>query len=501
MSADRSICVVETSSTGKLPLTREIVLWLAAALAVRLLFFFLTPQVIDSADSILYLDATQAIAEGRFLDVYPRIPLLYPALAATASFAFPNVEIAGLVISLIAGTLLVWPVFALSYVLHGHAAARMSALIVLLWPWLVDYSCRVAPEALYSTLWFAALVVGVVTIRKGGARSLLFPPLLLALYLARPEGILLVCAILAALVIASQERRASVMRLAPSALVLIVAIPLHLWVMHILASRAGIPPRFSASSVEFSIIARGEETARTAGHLLVKVIPTMVGPILGGFALVGAIVKGDLERDHRIEIAVLAAASAQFAAAALSTFPEPRYVMTTILVIALWTARGATVLARIASGSRRRSLRYAPATIIVLMMLAGMWPNIAPPMLGKKSYKPLEYKVAGQWMASNLEPGIILSRKPQVGYYAKMPTSGPAPDDTLDDIQKRVEDAGMRYVVVDERYSTQMIPALRPLLEPGNAPSWLRLLKADSSPYPDARIVIYAVVGQRPAPR
>ena len=116
------------------------------------------------------------------------------------------------------------------------------------------------------------------------------------------------------------------------------------------------------------------------------------------------------------------------------------------------------------------------------------------------SYKPLEYKIAGKWMQANLEPGLIMSRKPQVGHYANMPTSGPAPDDTLEKIHERLMQADFRYLVVDQRYSTQMIPALKPLLDPVNAPPWLRMLKADLSPYDDARIVIYEVVRDIPTP-
>jgi hypothetical protein len=41
-----------------------------------------------------------------------------------------------------------------------------------------------------------------------------------------------------------------------------------------------------------------------------------------------------------------------------------------------------------------------------------------------------------------------------------------------------------------------MIPSLEALLDPANAPDGLRLLKADLSPYPAARIVIYEVVPQ-----
>jgi hypothetical protein len=37
----------------------------------------------------------------------------------------------------------------------------------------------------------------------------------------------------------------------------------------------------------------------------------------------------------------------------------------------------------------------------------------------------------------------------------------------------------------------EIVPALRPLLNPANAPDTLRLVSADVSPYAHARVVIY----------
>jgi hypothetical protein len=487
--------IVEAPKQRDNPIGREAGLWVLAGCGVRLIFFFVTPQVIDSADSILYLEAAQKIADGRFTELYPRIPLLYPALAAIASFAAPDIETAAIVVSLVAGTLLVAPVFLLANGLHGREAARMSALMLVLWPWQVDYACRVAPEALYTLLWFVSVPLGIAAARKGGRPAWALPFLLFALYLSRPEGILIVGVIVFAGLIAGNDKKTGALRLLPSVTILILAIPLHLWLMHRLSVIAGVPPRLSASSMSFSFVARGGETLRTTIHLLAITLPVMLGPLLGLLALIGILAKTTFARDRRSEAALAIVAAAQFVAAALSTYAEPRYVMATLIAITLWSGRGAAVVARRAGASPRWSaLRKAPAVLIVLMMIAGLVPNIVPPLLGRMSYKPLEYKIAGRWMNANLEPGLILSRKPQVGYYANMPTSGPAPEDTLEDIRWRIMDAGMRYAVVDERYSTQMVPALLPLLDPTNAPPWLRVLKADLSPYREARIVVYEVV-------
>lgn len=480
---------------------RECALWLSAAFAVRMLFYFITPQVIDSADSILYLDAAQKIYEARLDELYPRIPMLYPACSAFAREFVSDIETAAIRVSLLSGTMLIIPVLLLSNRLHGRSAARYSALILTLWPWLVDYSCRVAPEALYVTFWFAA-IYAVLTIARG--KAWVWPALafcLLCLYHARPEGILIAIAVIAAGLIPGQDRKRTAIRLIPVVLLLVISITANSWYVHRLAESSGIAPRLSIDSIQYSLFDRGADSAHTALRLAFNVIPTMIGIALGPIALVGIIAKTDRNRDYKYEAIVALVAVAQFVAAALSTFAEPRYVMATIIAISLWSARGAAILAAKAAASARwRALRFAPAALIVATMSIGMYPNIVPPLLGQMSYKPLEYKIAGKWMRDNLDAGLIMSRKPQVGYYANMPTSGPAPDDTLEKIHERLLESDFKYLVVDERYSTQMIPALKPLLDPANAPSWLRLLKADASPYKHARIVIYEVVRDASAP-
>ncbi len=480
---------------------RECALWLAAALAVRVLFFLVTPHVIDSADSILYLDATQKISDGHVNELYPRIPLLYSACSAIAHKLIADIETAAIAVSLVSGTLLLVPVFLLSDRLHGRSPARIAALTVTLWPWLVDYSCRVAPEALYVTLWFTA-ITAVLAMARGKAWT--WPALalcVLCLHHARPEGIVIAIAVITAGLIPGHDRKRTAIRLIPVIALMIVSILVNYWYVQELTNNTGIAPRLSVNSIKYSFLDRGADSARTALRLAFDVVPTMIGIVLGPLALVGMFVKSERTRDCRYEAAVALVAFAQFIAAALSTFAEPRYVMATIVALSLWAARGAAILATKAAASARwRTLRFAPVVLIVATMSIGMYPNIVPPLVGQMSYKPLEYKVAGKWMQTNLEPGLIMSRKPQVGYYADMPTSGPAPDDTLEKIHERLIQADFRYLVVDQRYSTQMIPALKPLLDPANAPSWLRLLKNDLSPYADARIVIYEFVRDAPAP-
>ncbi|MBN2309175.1 MAG: hypothetical protein JXR94_09405, partial [Candidatus Hydrogenedentes bacterium] len=188
----------------------------------------------------------------------------------------------------------------------------------------------------------------------------------------------------------------------------------------------------------------------------------------------------------------------QAGAAVLSAMPEPRYIMAVAVVLSLWAARGLGIVGEQAAGvPRHRWLRRVPVGAMAGLMLLGLAMNVAPEYTGRPARMPREYRAAGRWMKENLEPGLVFSRKPQVGFYADMPTTGPGADETVDEALARARAAGARYVVVDERYTTTMLPAWQPLLDPANAPASLRLLEADLSPYATARIVIYEFRGLR----
>ena len=465
---------------------------MGAALAWRLLFLFLSPRAIDSADSIWYLENAQRFADGEFFQLSGRVPPLYPALTAIVALFIGDLEWAAIVVSLLASVLLIAPVFALTLATHGRPAARVAALTVCLWPWLVDYGCRVAPEALMSLLWFASAGMLVLAVRKGGLWCALAPLPFFGMHLTRPEGTFLwLASPFLALPLFYSDFRRGVRRLVPYVIISATLLALYAVYMRYATGEASLSQRANAATIHDVFFARGLDAAKTALRLFGDVLPIMLGPFLLVFAGVGLFSARDpARRDLALEAVLLAFAAAQFILAALSTFAEPRYIMNTAVALSLWSAAG---IAYVAQLPHARWLRRVPVAALVALMLLGFAADVIPPLLGRMSYQPVEYKLAGRWMKENLEPGLILCRKPQVGFYAGMQTTGPDPGDTLDGILERAKQTGARYLVVDERYSTQMIPALKPLLDPSNAPRELRLLQSDLSPFPQARIVIYEI--------
>jgi hypothetical protein len=228
----------------------------------------------------------------------------------------------------------------------------------------------------------------------------------------------------------------------------------------------------------------------TAYKTLFDVFPVMLGPVLLVFLGAGLFrppSDGD-SRDTRLELYTLLFATVQTGASWFVLSPAPRYLMAPIAVLATWSAAGIASTAQHTGGGHfGRLLRHLPATALVASMLCGTAVTLGAEHLGRRPREPREYKVAGQWMREHLPPALIFTCKPQVGYYADMPSTGPAPEDTLDDALRRAREAGAQYVVTDERYATA---GLRPLLNPEAAPQSLRLLY-DSTPFPQSRIIVY----------
>jgi hypothetical protein len=476
---------------------RDIAALCGLALAVRLAFLALVPRVIDSADTILYLEAARPFPPDLTYAASMRIPPLFSTLTSLVHLALGDLAWSGRLVSLAASSLLPWPVYRLSSAMHGRRPALVAGLTVALWPWLADYGLRAVPEALAVTLWFAGAYALVRTLRDGGAWPFLAALAYGALYLTRPEGLfVLMAAPFAALplCIASPDARAR--RLLPFAAVAALTVLAGVALTRLSGGPATVSTRLGdpASVARFVLADSGLTLARTALATWADALPVMLGPLLLVFAGAGLFMR-DAARDGRTEATLALLALAQWALAIASTYPEPRYLMAVVVAVSLWSARGiALATARAAMLPRARALRVAPVAALVLMMLAGYAVETAQARLRPLPKLPYEYRLAGEWMRDHLEPGLVVTRKPQVGFYAGMPTTGPAPDESLDAMLNRVRAAGARYLVVDQRYTSRIAPALGPLLDPTRAPPGLRLLHDGLSPYPGGKVVIYEVL-------
>lgn len=474
------------------PVRRDLQRLTVLALAYRLLFLLAVPRVLDTADAIHYVETAASLASGNLLGHDPKIPLFYPLLGALYSKLFmADLEWACRMVSFTASTLLVIPVYLLGRDLHGRPAARVAGLIVALWPWLADYGCSVSTESLAVLLWFTGVWLFSRGVRQGGPSLYGAGVVLFSLSLTRPEGLfILLCTAPAAAILTWPLDRAMVRRLIPFALFCGVLIAGNTVYNRLLSGETTANYRIGFILAEFD----GLRFIHTAIQTISDVLPVMLGPVLFLFLGVGFFQPRNTTRDGRLEGFVLFFALAQWGISLFVLSPAPRYLMAPLIALALWSACGiALASARLAVLRRGgRMLHLLPLGVLLVFYSMHALVTLGSEHLDRRPREPREYKEAGRWMAEHLEPGLIFTRKPQVGYYAKMPSTGPEGDESLIQALERARAAKARYVVVDERYTAGMAPALAPLLDPSQAPSDLVHQKTFTT-WPDARVVIYTL--------
>jgi len=475
----------------------------SVALAFRVFFLVAKPHVLDTADAVHYLDVAKHFSGGDFWGINPKIPVLYPLLTALAHLFVNDLERAACLVSLVAGTLMVLPVYGLAHDLHGRPAARLAAAMAAVWPWLIDYACRVAPDILGSTLWLTGVLLLARAVRRGGPWMWLAPWPLLGLHLTRAEGtFIILAAFAAALILCVPGDTARLKRMIPFAVTALVFFALYTLYMRSLTGAVTVNYRAQFIVREFDLARMLASALKTFN----EVIPVMLGPLLSLFSGVGFFgtlaktAESDAARDVRLEFFVLFFAAAQWVLILSVLSPEPRYLMSVIVVFSMWSACGAVIVSSYAAPKRfGRLLRLLPAAAVLTSLLLGDAVALMADRFRDRPLEPLEYREVGLWMKDHLEPGLVFTRKPQVGYYAQMLTTGPDTNDSLEEAIARAKDVNARYLVVDERYTVEIVPSLAPLLNPDLAPPELKLVK-DFQPFPRCRVVVYELPQAPAAP-
>jgi len=472
----------ETEKEANHTAMRDMVLLLLLAVAYRLAFLAAMPRVLDTADAIHYLEAARVLARGDFWGYDPKIPLLYPLLTALAHTFIANIEHAGMLVSFLASCLTLLPVYALARALHGTAAARIAAIAVALWPWLADYAWRVGNESLGVLLWLlGALWLGLGA-RTGGWRPIAGVLALFALALTRAEGLFILLAAFPLAAIGAGP--GALRRLAIPAALALALVALNTLYVRALTGEVSANHRVGFILAEFDVL----RFAHTAAVTLTDVLPIMLGPVLLLFLGAGLFMQRPTPRDARLEFYFLALAATQWCASLFVLSPAPRYLMATLIVLTTWSAAGMVlVAAQLRPLSHGRWLARLPLFALIATMLLHTAITVGAEHLDRRPREPREYKAAGLWLRENAAPDLLFTRKPQIAFYANMPSTGPLDTDTLDEALARARAAGCRYLAVDERYAP---PGIRPLLDPAAAPPGLRLLHIVDH-VPQSRVVLY----------
>lgn len=492
-------------------------------------------QTVISEDAAYFLLVYRALLTGQafagLADAFAAWPPLYPLLTfATAPLTHGNLETAAHLVTGSAGVLLVPLIFVLGKRLAGPAVGLLAAGLAAVCPSLVAISGLTYGDMVYALL-CASAYLGLVVL-LGAPRPRLLAALLTGLalglaYLCRPEALLLLVLALLWVLLARPEGNA-----APSAprrlnwaaaglmlaLFVLVAAPYGLALRRVSGTwqvskltynlRLGLEPTprpvldpQTATLRPVAPLPPPAQYLRAHGRALVgkyirnaNEVLTMQLPLLGGivlWALWGAGLVGGRLPWGRQSLA-LATMGLPLLALPLFIVAQLRFYAWLGPLFVLGAAAGAADLAdrvSLLSGWPRRPVLWTTGALVLLVTALPLlqYPPGEPGLY--EAFKQVGEKIRRDRGADQL----ILSEDCWVPFYA---AGGylEAPQSTPETLARYVARQGVRFVVVDTSL-TASFPALRPLLDPRQAPASWRVFD-QSERLGHYRLVVYEVARQ-----
>lgn len=443
-----------------------------AALAVRVVWLVLQYPTQITWDGAEYARSALNLLHGHgFTNIHGTAMVIYPplyplAIAALVPFTHAA-EAAGVAVSMLAGSAVVFPVYATARRMYSPAAALIAAAVVAFLPFAVDMSTIVLSDAPFIFLSATAAYFLVCALQDASARAALFAGLFFGLaYLTRPEGLVLGAAGIGAGIVAFAllpQRRAALLRCAAVYCVALglVATPYVAYLSgqaHALriegksAINATIAARMrdgldyvqAADAVDERLGIIGPEIdddsyfadrwvrelplgerigllAVDARRRLADVPRTLISrpygsPLIALLAVVG-LLAGPWDRRRAVaEIALLGYAAGLFLSLASVYHFWDRYAFGFVPLVAIWAGHGGAVLL---GAARQRTAAPAAAAVLAAACVALLFSQRAWFRDNVNAGVPLSERAAGAWIASaGPDPGRILSVSDQSVYYA-----------------------------------------------------------------------------------
>ena len=160
------------------------------ALSVRL-FMLKFAYVLTNPDGVYYALLGKSLVSGNFKEGLSTYwAPLYPLLVGGSSIIFRDLEFAGRFVSVLAGSLLVVPVYLLIRNSYGMWTASIAAFLIVINSNLVRHSTALLSESTYMLLFMTGILLGWLALSTGKSRTFFLAGLLFgACYLVKPEAI------------------------------------------------------------------------------------------------------------------------------------------------------------------------------------------------------------------------------------------------------------------------------------------------------------------------
>jgi 4-amino-4-deoxy-L-arabinose transferase-like glycosyltransferase len=203
-----------------------LIIFVGAGLALRLVWFLVLGAHQITWEGTEYARAAENLQQGagyigmRGTTLYVFPPLYSLAIAAIMSVA-RNGEAVGVAISIVAGSLLVVPLYLAADIVYGSRPALYTGIIAVSLPFAVDVSTLVLDEPLFLTLIACGLLFTLRTIRDRRPLDAVACGVAFGLaYLTRPEAVVVVAAMLVAVAAATTLQPTRRHHVAASAIVI-----------------------------------------------------------------------------------------------------------------------------------------------------------------------------------------------------------------------------------------------------------------------------------------
>lgn len=457
---------------------------LVAAFCVRLysLQFF---HVI-ATDGTSYALTARALAGGDLhgIGTYG----LYPVLIALTNLFISDLETAGRITSVIAGSLLVVPLYFLGKAVFSRKVAVSAALICIVWPSLVASSCEVITQATHTTLQLSAVFFLWRAFKIPSALNGSLAGIFMGLtFLTRPEGILLFVALPLALCIVNfpelRRQRALTASYCGSFLILFL---LNLLLVHHVTGEWQLSAKTDSAlndalgyylNIPDLNYIPGYEPKGYLDILrdhpgfifkntilnLKKTWETMLPPLLWLFFTVG-LFSGGFNRERNTIRLFLIATFAPVSVLIVFYYISAGYVEAYMPIMFLFAAYGFTTLE--AKLKEKISARLPPEKLQLLqrtpLLLTAAFVYAAvtfAPQI-RKDISDAEYlpetdnfrrdeKHIGLLLKDSLPPGKIMTRWARIAFYAEREWVNIPAGTTYEEIIRLARSSGVRFFIAD----------------------------------------------------